>query len=159
MLSVALFNLHLLFLGKGALSVSFVRAQAHFTSFGRDVRETARWLSALSGAKGKKLPPIVVVAYKGRLWSRGNRRLKCYQMLLDPSSARHLFRMFFLGHAHVHVICDIVDEYLLWAHCQRQHCILSAKSHPVTSSLQQRCLSQHDSQARSLIVVSDNTKI
>ena len=32
---------------------------------GRDVRETARWLSALSGGKGNKLPPIVVGA-RGR---------------------------------------------------------------------------------------------
>ena len=45
----------------------------------RDVRQTARLLVAGSDVH-KKIPPIIVVAYRGRLWCRSNRRLKCYQI-------------------------------------------------------------------------------
>ena len=45
----------------------------------RDVRATARLLSAGSDVY-KKIPAVIVVVYRGHLWCRSNRRLKCYQM-------------------------------------------------------------------------------
>eukprot|EP00929_Paragymnodinium_shiwhaense_P007024 TRINITY_DN110986_c0_g1_i1.p1 TRINITY_DN110986_c0_g1~~TRINITY_DN110986_c0_g1_i1.p1 ORF type:complete len:394 (+),score=36.97 TRINITY_DN110986_c0_g1_i1:47-1228(+) len=52
-------------------------------SCGRDVRETAKWVwltNDRSDPLALRMPPLVVVRYQERLWSRSNRRLKCFKL-------------------------------------------------------------------------------
>lgn len=102
-------------------TVHFTHAKvAPLFSCGRDVREIAQRMKDNSHV-ALELPPLVVVKYKGRLWSRSNRRLQCYKLSGLDAARAWLIEMHDLTlNEQIWVKCALSDSWFQTDHLSAQ---------------------------------------